>query len=489
MNNKQPLSARYPDLLAGSNDPALSELIEDLETLYTSHPLPSRLTRPGESSMSPARRPELIPPLLQAGTLASSKPRRRGRGARLNALAAVVFTVLLVGALLAAFALVRRNAGPASPGTNASAVPCQTKTNATQFPLEDLHMMTESTGWAVSRRANSPDHFELVRTVDGGCHWKIVTPANHGSLLASHYVYISQSAAWVELVDGKKITYARTTNGGANWQFALASGPDLLASPSGSHVTFPTPARGWLLSAIFQGTKRTGVALYRTVDGGLSWQRLLQNTLPSTPGGSLPATAFYTGLTFLNQSTGWVTADAGGAPGILLYLTLDGGKSWEKQSLLMPQGISSLDGGTIVEPPQFFSERDGVLPVLFWSPSGLCVYVTHDGGESWQRTAFLYTFENPGFDVALPAPVPRFASMDFGWLWQGAQFRPAHTLVVTHDGGQHWTTTNVARPAPYVDAAVDFLSEQIGWLIAQAGGNSNGSPSSRQPMAGKPGSA
>jgi photosystem II stability/assembly factor-like uncharacterized protein len=474
MNNKHPLSARYPDLLAGKNDPALSELIEDLETLYTSHSLPARLARP-EDNIPIDAQPASVPLPAQTGTLASSEPKRHGRWARLNALAAVVFTMLLVGALVTTFALARRNAGPASPGTNASAIPCQTKTNAAQFPLEDVHMMTASTGWAISWRVNGPDRFELVRTVDGGCHWKIVTPANHGSLFASHYAYISESAAWVELVDGKKITYARTTDGGANWQFALSSGSDFLASPGGSSVTFLTPERGWLLSEIFQGTKRTGIALYRTTNGGLSWQKLIQNTLPSTPGGSLPSTAFYTGLTFLNQSTGWITADAGGAPDILLYLTFDGGKSWEKQHLPLPQGISSLDGGTIVEPPQFFSDRDGMLPVLFWAPSGLCVYVTHDGGESWQSTAFLYTFENPGFDVSLPAPVPRFASMNFGWFWQGAQFRASHTLVVTHDGGQHWTATRVALPAPYVDATVDFLSEQIGWLMGQAGGSRNGS--------------
>jgi len=470
MNNKQPLSARYPDLLAGGSDPALSELIEDLETLYTSQPLPARLTRPGESGLPTDRRSTFIPPAPQAGTLASSKPRRHRSWARLNALAAVVFTTLLVGTLVATFALARRNAGPASPGTNAGVL-CQTQTNAARFPLGDVHMMTDSTGWAVSRSVNNPDHFELVRTVDGGCHWKIVTPANHGSLFASHYAYISESAAWVELLDGQKITYARTTDGGASWQFAVSSGPDPLASSSGASVTFLTPESGWLLSEIFQGTKRTGVALYRTVDGGLSWQKLLENTLPSTPGGSLPATAFYTGLTFLNQSTGWVTADAGGAPDILLYLTFDGGKSWEKQHVLMPQGISRLDGGTIVEPPQFFSDRDGVLPVLFWSPSGLCVYVTHDGGENWQRTAFLPIAQNPGFDAYLPAPVPRFASMNFGWFWQGAQFRPSHTLVVTHDGGQHWGTSKVTLPAPYVDATLDFLSEQVGWLIGQPGGS------------------
>lgn len=467
MSNKQPLSARYPDLLAGQSGPALNELIEDLETLYTSHTLPARLVRPGEISMPIDAEPAPIPLPVQSGTLASSKPRRPRRWARLNALAAVLFTVLLVGALVATFGLARRQAGLAS--RNGSASLCR-GTKAPSQPLVDLRMMTATTGWAITWRMNGKDTFQLARTIDGGCHWKVVAPDNRSSLFAGHYAYISATAAWIELVDGKNVRFARTTDGGASWQYGPASGShDLFSSIGSTNVTFLTPDIGWALSEEGQGTKRTGVTLYHTVNGGLSWQKLMQSSVTPSPAGTLPATAFYTGLSFLNQSTGWATANSASSSGTEFYVTRDGGRTWQKQNLPLPQGISSFGAGTIVEPPQFFSARDGVLPVLSWSPSGLYVYVTRDGGASWQSTTFLRVAVKPGLDAYGPVPTPRFASQDFGWLWEGAQFRTPQTLVVTHDGGQHWTSTRVTLPAPYIDAVVDFLSERVGWLIGISG--------------------
>ncbi len=49
MNHKPPISARYADLLSEQDDPALLNLVEDLDTLYTSHQLPVRLERPVEA--------------------------------------------------------------------------------------------------------------------------------------------------------------------------------------------------------------------------------------------------------------------------------------------------------------------------------------------------------------------------------------------------------------------------------------------------------
>ena len=465
MNERPRLTAHYPDLPLDQNDPALLNLVDDLETLYTSHTLPARLERPVEEHIPISIENEAVPitPLASPGLLSSSMPQRQGHRTRLSTLAAVLFTALLVSALVATFALAHRQPGPASRTTNRSPL-CGAK--APSQPLTDIRMMTATTGWALSWRINGKDTFQLAHTIDGGCDWKIVIPVKRGSLFAGHYAYISATAAWVELIDSGNSLFARTTDGGASWQYTLSTNDhDLISSLGGSLVTFLTPDIGWLLSSESRGTKRIGVALYHTVDGGLHWQKLMQNTLPSTPGGSLPSGIPYTGLSFLNQSTGWITADSGGSHQILLYVTHDGGKSWQKQNLSLPQGISSLNDGTIAEPPQFFSARDGVLPVLFWGPSGVCVYVTHDGGESWRSTAFLATHTKPIFDVAYPAPVPQFTSIDSGWLWEGEQFQPGDTLVVTHDGGQHWSSSKISLPAPYTASAIDFVSEDAGWLI------------------------
>jgi hypothetical protein len=114
MNNKPPFSARYPDLLAGQDDPALLDLVHDLDALYTASPIPAHLISSQEN-----RPLHLVPSQhtqgLQPGTFPSPVPKTAQRWSRLNALAAVLFTVLLVGALAGIFYTLRHNSTTAHP--------------------------------------------------------------------------------------------------------------------------------------------------------------------------------------------------------------------------------------------------------------------------------------------------------------------------------------------------------------------------------------
>jgi hypothetical protein len=115
MNNKSPLDARYPDLLEGQDDPALLDLVHDLDALYTTTHIPAQLIHSQENqplhlvASQHAQGP-------QSGTFPSpaSKPARRW--SRLNALAAVLFTFLLVGALAGIFYTFHHRTTPAHPG-------------------------------------------------------------------------------------------------------------------------------------------------------------------------------------------------------------------------------------------------------------------------------------------------------------------------------------------------------------------------------------
>jgi len=115
MNNKSSLDARYPDLLEGQDDPALLELVHDLDALYTTTHIPAQLLHAQENqplhlvASEHAQGP-------QSGTFPSpaSKPARRW--SRLNALAAVLFTMLLVGALAGIFSTLHHRTIPAHPG-------------------------------------------------------------------------------------------------------------------------------------------------------------------------------------------------------------------------------------------------------------------------------------------------------------------------------------------------------------------------------------
>src|SRR5258708_116730 len=106
MHNKPSLDARYPDLLNDQKDPALLDLVQDLDTLYTANHIPDQLTYP--QAIQPVRlAPSQDAPFPQFGTF-SSAPRPARRWSRLNSLAAILFTVILVGALAGTFYTLRR---------------------------------------------------------------------------------------------------------------------------------------------------------------------------------------------------------------------------------------------------------------------------------------------------------------------------------------------------------------------------------------------
>lgn len=115
MNNNSPLDARYPDLLEGQDDPALRDLVHDLDALYTTPHLPAQLLHAQEN-----------PPLYlvaprygqerQSGTFPSPASKAARRWSRLNTLAAALFAMLLVGALAGIFYTLHHHPAPAHPG-------------------------------------------------------------------------------------------------------------------------------------------------------------------------------------------------------------------------------------------------------------------------------------------------------------------------------------------------------------------------------------
>lgn len=94
MNKKSTFDDRFSDLLEGQDDTALRNLLQDLDALYAveRHPAqfvppPVRLVPPQDAATSPL------------GTFAEHPRPMRRRWSRMNALAAILFTVLLISVL------------------------------------------------------------------------------------------------------------------------------------------------------------------------------------------------------------------------------------------------------------------------------------------------------------------------------------------------------------------------------------------------------
>jgi photosystem II stability/assembly factor-like uncharacterized protein len=198
------------------------------------------------------------------------------------------------------------------------------------------------------------------------------------------------------------------------------------------------------------------LALFQTRDAGHHWSTVATHLLISGL------------LGFATATMGWATDQhASGAPACprvisaispgALYATRDGGRTWRLQRLPIRRRYCTavLSLSTV----QFFTPREGVLPVTFMAAPGrttLLVYVTQDGGRHWQAVTPLLLHAPSSVVLA------NFVRMQHGWAIIPDSV--AARLYATSDGGRHWhpvpstvSLTNVG--------ALDFVTPRIGFAL------------------------
>jgi photosystem II stability/assembly factor-like uncharacterized protein len=75
------------------------------------------------------------------------------------------------------------------------------------------------------------------------------------------------------------------------------------------------------------GAGNQGKAIYRTIDGGRNWQRLLSLEIGGRPARGIPSSGYALGIAFAPNGAGLIWESRG-----TLYLTLDGGRRWRPQA-------------------------------------------------------------------------------------------------------------------------------------------------------------
>jgi photosystem II stability/assembly factor-like uncharacterized protein len=383
---------------------------------------------------------------------------------RTGSIAAAVFVTLLVGSLIVVLTRAHgsRLGGP--------------QNTLDQFGvISSIHMLDAQTGWAMT------DKNKILRTTDGGVHWKNVTPGYPASKARQSIVadFLTASNAWVAVsssnitgqgddrarkqpssvwgtVPGADATTAvifRTTDAGQTWQqTTIQTSGDIFVQ-----VNFITVQDGWLMSKHPVSENTETLELFRTTDGGRTWVKIasaLASSLDVPPPGQLPFSGSKSGLSFLNVTTGWVTGRVSANGYTLLYRTHDGGSTWYRQSL--PLSPTEASSQLSILPPLFFNAADGVLPVSFNTGNsvGLDVYVTHDGGTTWKGTT----------PLAASASTADFIDVNHGWASDGT------LLYVTSDGGQDWMKLAPGGSFQHV-THLDFVSSNIGWAIGASASN------------------
>jgi photosystem II stability/assembly factor-like uncharacterized protein len=309
-------------------------------------------------------------------------------------------------------------------------------------------MFTPEVGWVATVK-------QVLRTTDGGAHWSDVTPdqareALRSTPLGSAVAFGGPDQAWlVPAVDAKESRVFRTSDGGRTWE---ASEPVPLGGWPGQ-LAFIDSQHGWLLLHLGGAAGSEAVRLLQSSDGGMHWNEVANANFGNQPAGSISAGCGKRGFTFVDARTGWLAGSCAGGPPFL-YVSEDGGRAWQRQSLPPPAGYPVTFAGDIaVDPPIFVSRQEGVLPVSWTTDKGEpgeVLYVTHDGGQSWKATSFV-----PGRVNAILNRTDWFAVGDAKLGGDGKLYR-------TLDGGGTWTPLTTHGSLEGVQQ-FDFVNDKVGW--------------------------
>jgi photosystem II stability/assembly factor-like uncharacterized protein len=355
--------------------------------------------------------------------------------------------------------------GCVSPGNMSQKPPTTVSAGVTGrlVILQALCMFDVTNGWATTF-----DGEQVLHTSKGVLHWREVTPqrfarSDSQRVRLEAVDFMDALRGWVifslDLTSSGPLTQEplfveRTTDGGQTWQETTIVRQ---SSAFAQQITFLTPQVGWLLLSEGAALGSEGVEVLRTTNGGATWQTMTRtsNTTSNLPG-SLPFAGVKSGISFINLTTGWITGMMEG-----LYQTHDGGTTWYRQSLPLPDTLPPATRAYLAYTgPLFtFNGREGIFPVNLGLSDGRVipeVYRTHDGGHTWQATA------------ALPAWLDTisFLSPQTGWT-AGVQ-NDTLFLYSTADGGHIWKPFTQALP-PGVTRITElhFVTQLTGWMIGE----------------------
>jgi photosystem II stability/assembly factor-like uncharacterized protein len=232
--------------------------------------------------------------------------------------------------------------------------------------------------------------------------------------------------------------------------------PFLITGNQGIRFDSNDPDKGWTA---------VGEALYRTADGGRTWNRaytlksgvyvralqpvnsltlyaLLENrTLLATRDGGatwqyhpLPGTADFFHTAFITPEEGWICGDNG-----QIWHTLNGGAVWEEQTTPVRTRLKRLF---------FLDEKTGWAAgergTLLWTVDGGRNWSSGETGTALQLNTVFFTSPSKGFAAG----------------FQGL-------LIRTSDGGKTWQTVQTGISAVLEDMA--FASPETGALVGTHG--------------------
>ncbi len=233
----------------------------------------------------------------------------------------------------------------------------------------------------------------LYKTTDGGATWTqslfvddstgivdmVMDPTNPDIIYAAAWTRVRNN--FVSIAGSDKAQIWKTTDGGDNWEVLTAGLPTTVESRIGLAISATNPNKVYALYV--DGDDYNVEGIFKTVDGGIVWQKLTTSGLEGALGGF----GWYFGKIRVNPADD----DEVYVLGVDLHRSVDGGVNWN-----------------FVGPDWWTYEVHADKHDLLFTPSGSMVLATDggvyqsiDGGDNWAdiesiaATQFYRTAYNP----------------------------------------------------------------------------------------------
>ncbi len=194
--------------------------------------------------------------------------------------------------------------------------------------INRMQMMDADRGWAIGTGDAGADS-HILRTQDGGLTWADVSPPELVSLddaftYRANGFFLDAQTAWVVYTPIATFgantvapkTIWRTQDGGLAWQPSAIWQSTAIGTTCWDDLTFVDANLGWYLFDCWQAMGSYVSELFRTLDGGNTWELIEQHGL-----------THHTGMRFLGRE-GWVSRNSHFWDGLFLVISFDQGLTW-----------------------------------------------------------------------------------------------------------------------------------------------------------------
>ena len=259
-----------------------------------------------------------------------------------------------------------------------------------------------------------------------------------GSQSLGQVQFVSKNEGWVVSGGGSLL---HTTDAGSTWTIVKPAGTDTVGLNTDNvtglnPMSFVNPTTGWVIATLGGFQKGGGVVLYKTTNGGATWNKQAVSGWSIGFGGQ-----------FVDATHGWIEVVNGTSSSFTYSIlrTTDGGAQW----------TSVFTSSSVLSIPWFVDANNGWAISGMFNVTGTSIIHTTDGGITWGTQL---TDNTPGNLSCI-----RFVDVNNGWV-VGDSSKIFHTT----NGGSSWTRiSNAGIDKSSRVRSLFFLNSSVGWIGGQ----------------------